>query len=142
MASIYRTARLNVPASAAWDVVDKYTRTDIHVFSVVAKQHMEGDWRICESPDGHVARELNITVDPEHMRASYTVPDLFESTFHHASMQVFDNGDGSSTLTWITDVLPDTFVEEHADLYDGLWSDLVQAVETGKDVDWPSPATA
>ena len=35
---------------------------------------------------------LNLTIDPEHMFASYTVPDVFDSTFHHASMRVFDMG--------------------------------------------------
>jgi hypothetical protein len=136
MASIYKSVKLSVPAAAAWDIVERYTRVDVHVFSVVAKQWLEGPVRVCVGVDGTEARELNVTVDPEHMRASYTVPDLFESTFHHASMQVFDTGDGGCWFTWITDVLPGEFVTAHARMYEGLWADLVRVLETGQDAEW------
>ena len=139
MAIIFKSANLKVSPAAAWDIVDRYTRNDVHVFSMVAKQRMEGPWRIVSS-GGFEYRELNITIDPEHMWASYTVPDLFGSTFHHASMRVFDSGDGGCRFEWVTDVDSDAFVVEQGDMYDALWADLVKVVETGQEAPWPAAA--
>ncbi len=91
MPIIFKSANLKVSAAAAWEVVERYMRNDVHVFSTAERQRMEGPWRIVTSA-GVEYRELNLTIDPEHMFASYTVPDVFDSTFHHASMRVFDRG--------------------------------------------------
>jgi hypothetical protein len=136
---IFKSADLSVSPAAAWRIVDRYMSNDIHVFSTAEKQRMEGAWRIVTS-EGVEYRELNVTVDPEHMFASYTVPDVFGSNFHHASMRVFDTGDGGCRFEWITDVDSGTYAAEHADLYDVLWADLVKVVETGEEAPWPAAA--
>ena len=33
MASIHFTARLDVPAEVAWDFLERYTRSEVHMFS-------------------------------------------------------------------------------------------------------------
>ena len=139
MPIIFKSANLKVSAAAAWEVVERYMRNDVHVFSTAERQRMEGPWRIVTSA-GVEYRELNLTIDPEHMFASYTVPNVFDSTFHHASMRVFDAGDGGCRFEWITDVDSDTYQVDHADLYDVLWADLVKVVETGQEAPWPATA--
>ena len=137
MPIIFKSADLKVSPTVAWDIVDRYTRNEIHVFSTAEKQRLEGPWRIVTSR-GVEYRELNLTTDAKHMFASYTVPAVFGSTFHHASMRVFDTGDGGCRLEWITDVDSDTYVVEQAALYDLLWADLVKVVETGQETPWPA----
>ncbi|MDT4887111.1 hypothetical protein FQZ97_1235310 [compost metagenome] len=53
-----------------------------------------------------MARELLVALDDEHRRLAYTVTDG-KATHHHASAQVFADGEGRSRFVWITDVLPD-----------------------------------
>jgi hypothetical protein len=129
MATIYKSADLKTGVETAWDFIDKYTRSEVHVFANSASERQEGDYRVVTDLEGKEFWELNVGKDPEHRYASYTVPDLFGATFHAASMQVFENGTDGCRLVWITDVLPDAFAEELGGFYDGLFKELVDAVE-------------
>jgi hypothetical protein len=129
MASIYKTAKLSITPEQAWDFVDKFTRSEVHVFSGAASERQEGDYRVVTDLEGNEVWELGVAVDPEHRRAAYTVPNLFGATFHAASMQVLENDGDGCTIVWITDVLPDTFAEEYGEFYVGLFDDLVSSME-------------
>ena len=141
MASIYKTAQLSINAKEAWDFIDKYTRSEVHVFANSQRERQEhipadsptgrpaGFYRVVTDLEGVDFWELNVGVDPEHMRAAYTVPGLFGATFHAASMQIVDTGAPGCTLIWITDVLPDSFAAELDRFYVDLFDELVAAVE-------------
>jgi len=129
MASIYKSAELSISAKDAWNFIDKYTRSEVHVFSNSQRERREGDYRVVTDLEGKEFWELNVRVDPEHMRAAYTVPGLFGATFHAASMQIVDTGGPVCTLIWITDVLPDSFATELDKFYVDLFDELVSAVE-------------
>ena len=45
-------------------------------------------------------------MDETHRRVAYTAVDAAGMTFHHASMQVIDDGPGRCRFVWITDFLP------------------------------------
>jgi hypothetical protein len=80
----------------------------------VLETDVDGDVRTLVMPDGHVVRELIVDVDDETRRLAYAViegerPPL---RHHHASLQVFAEGDGHSRLVWVTDVLPNSLAGE------------------------------
>lgn len=67
---------------------------------------LEGDERTLTLVDGGVVRELIIAVDDERRRLAYAVTETrLPLDRHHASFQVFAEGEGSR-LVWITDALP------------------------------------
>ena len=73
----------------------------------MADAHLDGDMRILTMPDGWVVREQIVAIDHTIRRMAYAVLDgqRLPLTYHHASFQVFDEGD-TSRLVWLTDVLP------------------------------------
>jgi hypothetical protein len=73
----------------------------------VADARIEGDVRILTMPDGTRVRELILAIDHTIRRMAYAVTDgqRLPLTYHHASFQIFDEGD-RSRLVWLTDVLP------------------------------------
>lgn len=118
-------------------------RADIRVFSFIEENRIEDQLRTVISGGGNLEQpELNITIDPEHMYASYTLLEspFWDGThFHHASMRVLGAGDGHCRFEWITDLAPDSAaakIEEFIDGY-GLWSDLLRVLETGEEA--PAP---
>ena len=143
MAIILQSADLSVSPDAAWDIVDRFMRADIRVFSFIKENRIEGPVRTVIS-EGLEQPELNITIDPEHMYASYTLLEspFWKATYHHGCMRVFDTGDGRCRFEWITDVAPDSWAVELASggYMDMLWSDLVKVLETGEEAPWPTAA--
>ena len=143
MAIILQSADLGVSPDAAWDIVDRFMRADIRVFSFIKENRIEGPVRTVIS-EGLEQPELNITIDPEHMYASYTLLEspFWKATYHHGCMRVFDTGDGRCRFEWITDIAPDSWAVELASggYMDVLWSDLVKVLETGEEAPWPTAA--
>lgn len=138
MAIIFKSANLTVSPAAAWDVVDRFMRADIRVFSFIEENRIEGRVRTVISGIGGGLEqpELNITIDPEHMYASYTMLESWhwKGTYHHGSMRVFDTRNGGCRFEWLTDIAPDSWAEElDGEYIDTLWSDLVKVLETGED---------
>jgi carbon monoxide dehydrogenase subunit G len=74
---------------------------------------IEGDTRILTFPGGSVARELIVDIDDAARRLAYAVVEgRMPLVHHHASFQVFAEGEGRSRLVWITDALPNELAEE------------------------------
>jgi hypothetical protein len=69
---------------------------------------IDGDVRTLTMPDGHVVRELIVAVDDDERRLAYAVVEGSRPPLqhHHATFQVFAEGDAQSRLVWITDILP------------------------------------
>jgi len=128
MASLHYTAELDVPADVAWDFLDRYTRSEVHVFSACVAERQEGDHRVVTLADGTEVWERNVTVDPARRRAVYTVPNLNGAEHHQAEMRVEEGPDGSASLVWVTDVVPHELVERQRPTYDVLFSELLAAV--------------
>lgn len=143
MAVMYYSKKIDVDADTGWSVIEKYTRAESHLFKAAASARMEtvtetsperpaGLYRVVTvAATGDEIYELDVSVDHEHRRLSYTVPGLFGAVHHHASMQVIPIDDTTSELIYITDVLPDSFVGQFAEFYEENFRDLAEAVEAG-----------
>lgn len=145
MASIFKSANLSVSPDAAWAVVERFMRADIRVFSFIEENRIDGALRTVVSAGGTLEQpELNVTVDPEHRYASYTLlaSSFWTGDFHHGCMRVFDTGDGHCRFEWITDVAPDSWAVQlqSGGYLDTLWSELVTVLETGEEAPWPEAA--
>jgi hypothetical protein len=130
VASIYRVATLEVSPEVAGDYLERFAYARAHVFSMATGERMEGDARIVTQADGSEIVELNVTVDPVRRRVAYTVPGLNGAEHHHAEMRVDVDADGSARLSWTIDYLPHHLAEEREELYDGLFAELLAAVNS------------
>jgi hypothetical protein len=107
MATIHKDIHLPADADTVWDAVRDVGRVHERLCpGVLTDAHLDGDARVVTFADGFVARELIVDVDDDTRRLAYAVVDG-PFTHHHASMRVTAEPDGSSRLTWITDLLPD-----------------------------------
>ncbi len=106
MASIRKEISLNVPSRDVWDAVRDVGAVHKRLCPGVLKDaHLENDARIVTFANGMVVRELIVDIDDDARRFVWAA--VGEPLKHHnASMQVFDDGDRSSRLVWITDILP------------------------------------
>lgn len=106
MASIRKELRLNVPSKDVWDAVRDVGAVHKRLCPGVLKDaRLENDARIVTFANGMVVRELIVDIDDDARRFVWAAEG--EPLKHHnASMQVFDDGDRSSRLVWITDILP------------------------------------
>ncbi|MEV8514652.1 SRPBCC family protein [Dactylosporangium sp. NPDC051484] len=79
----------------------------------VQEVSVDGNVRTLTMPDGHVVRELIIDVDDDARRLAYAVVEGARPPLqhHHATFQVFPEGDERSRLVWVTDILPDTLAD-------------------------------
>ena len=135
MATMHKQAKLDVPAESAWRFVERYTRSEVHMFpSLASGERQEGEYRVVTQHDGSEVWERNVSVDPARMRASYTIPGIPGIEHHHASMQVVDDADGFSTIVWITDVLPDAMVDALATTYETAFADMVRSLNASNGV--------
>lgn len=81
----------------------------------VVATRLDGDSRFLTFPNGNMVRELIVDVDDETRRLAYAVVEgRMPLTHHHASFQVFADGESESRsrLVWITDVLPNEFAAD------------------------------
>ncbi|MFG1923338.1 SRPBCC family protein [Cryptosporangium sp. NPDC048952] len=128
MAGIYRSATVQVSPDVAWAFLEAYARSDVHVFSACVAERQVDDYRVVTTKDGREIWERIVTTDPVHRRASYTVPGLTGTEFHHAEMHVGVDPDGATRLTWITDMIPHELSDERIAGYDLMFDELVAAV--------------
>lgn len=69
---------------------------------------LDGDTRTLTMPGGYLIRELILGIDHDAHRLAYSVVEgqHLPLTYHHASFQVFPDGDHGARLVWTTDLLP------------------------------------
>lgn len=128
MATIFCSAPLHVDPDVAWDFLERYARSEVHVFSACVAERQEGDVRVVTLADGSEVRERNVTVDAARRRAVYTVPDLVGAEHHQAEMRVDVDADGVATLVWCTDVVPDGLADALRPVYGPMFEELLAAV--------------
>lgn len=106
MASITKRIPLSVAADTVWAAVRDVAHPH-HLFAgVLTDASFDGDTRVVTFTSGAVVRERIVDVDDAARRLAYTVvggPFLH----HQASLTVTEEPDGTSTLTWTTDLLAD-----------------------------------
>jgi carbon monoxide dehydrogenase subunit G len=102
MASIYREARLSSTAAEVWQALRDVGNVHRLFPVVLLNARLEGDFRVVTFASGQEVRERIITIDDERRRVAYAV--VQDGRLHHnASMQVFEETEGSSRFVWITD---------------------------------------
>lgn len=107
MASICKEFPVKVPPQFAWEAIKDVGA--IHkrlVRGFVTDTVLEGDTRTVTFANGFVVREQIVTVDESLRRLVYHAVGG-RASHHNASLQVFAGPDGTSTLMWTTDLLPD-----------------------------------
>jgi len=106
MASITTPIPLAADADTVWAAVRDVGRPDLLFPGVLTDSRLEGDERVVTFADGRVVRERIVTVDDDARRVAYAVVGG-TLRHHNASMVVTAEADGTSVLTWVTDLSPD-----------------------------------
>ncbi|GAA0461719.1 hypothetical protein Ade02nite_16310 [Paractinoplanes deccanensis] len=113
MATVCAEAVIDAPADHVWDAIADVGAVHQRLLpGRVTAARLDGDTRILTMPDGTEVRELILAIDHTIRRMAYTVTggQRLPLSYHHASFQVFEEGD-RSRLVWLTDVLPHTMAE-------------------------------
>ena len=76
----------------------------------VTDTRLDGDSRLVTFVNGVTVRERIIDVDDARRRLAYSIVG-WKATHHHASFQVFADGDNRSRVVWIADLLPHELAE-------------------------------
>ncbi|MET3389753.1 SRPBCC family protein [Variovorax atrisoli] len=108
MATVYKEFVVEAGAAQVWDALRDFNAVHTRLapgFLTACTIDAEGA-RILTFANGLVAREVLVGIDESHRRLAYTVTGG-KATHHHATAQVFEEGEGRSRFVWITDVLPD-----------------------------------
>jgi len=107
MASIYEQFTIENSAAHVWECLrDFYALHERLVPGFVTACREEDGARVITFFNGRVTRERLVSIDDTNLRLSYTVLGG-QSAHHHASAQVFAEGERRCRFVWITDVLPD-----------------------------------
>jgi hypothetical protein len=106
MASIHIESAVDVSADTAWHALREVAQPDKLFSPVLLAAEMHGDTRTVRFGNGLVVRERVIDVDDARRRVAYSVLDAPGLTYHHASMQIVEEGPDRSRFVWITDFLP------------------------------------
>ena len=114
MASIHKEIVIEVAPEKVWAAVRDVGAVHRRLVPGYAVDtHLDGDFRILTMPNGDVVRELIVDIDDERRRLAYAVIETrMPLVHHHASFQVFAEGENRSRLVWITDALPNTLATE------------------------------
>ena len=106
MASIHKEILIDASPDHVWDALRDFGALHTRLApGFVTDTRLDGDARIVTFANGTVARELLVDCDDSRRRLVYAV--ISERVKQHsASVQVTAEGDGSSRLAWIVDVLP------------------------------------
>jgi uncharacterized protein YndB with AHSA1/START domain len=109
VASVRCEIVITAPPELVWDVLRDVGAVHQRLLpGRVIATRIEGDQRFLTFPDGHVVRELIVTVDDDAQRLVYSVVQGARppARYHHASFEVRPEGAHAARLIWTTDVLP------------------------------------
>jgi carbon monoxide dehydrogenase subunit G len=106
MASIHKEFIVAAHPDQVWDALRDFGALHTRLVpGFVLDTKLDGDARIVTFANGTVARELLVDCDDARRRLVYAVVSE-RLKQHSASIQVFADGDSSSRVTWVADVLP------------------------------------
>ncbi|GIH92768.1 SRPBCC family protein [Planobispora siamensis] len=133
MASIRHEIVIDASPEHTWDVLRDVGAVHERLLpGRVADTRIEGDQRFLTFPDGHVVRELIVSIDDDTRRLAYSVVEGARPPLehHHASFEVRPEGERASRLIWTTDVLPHSFGAELRIRVERGAAEMKQAIET------------
>ena len=106
MASIQIESPVAVSADTAWGALRQVGRADKLFAPVLDAADIHGDMRTVHFANGPLLHERIIDVDESSRRVAYSVLDSPGLTYHHASMQIVEEGPQRCRFVWTTDFLP------------------------------------
>lgn len=106
MTTVYKEFIAEAGVDQVWEVLRDFGAVQRLAPGFVTECHLEEGARIVTFANGLVARELLVGLDESVRRLCYSAVGG-KATHHHASAQVFAEGEGRTRFVWITDVLPD-----------------------------------
>jgi Polyketide cyclase / dehydrase and lipid transport len=106
VASIDKRIAVDVASEAAWRHLRDVGRAHELFTPVLTECRLEGDVRTVRFGNGMVLREQILDVDDAHRRVAYAALDAPGMRYHHASMQVVEDGAERCVFVWTTDFLP------------------------------------
>jgi len=106
MASIHEQLAVEVGADEAWSRLRLIGEPHKLFAPVLVDGQLDGDTRTVKFANGMVVQERILDVDDKRRRVAYSAVNGPGMTYHHASMQVLDEGPGRCLFVWITDFLP------------------------------------
>jgi Polyketide cyclase / dehydrase and lipid transport len=107
MASIHKDIAIDARPDDVWAAVRDFGALDRRLAAgFVTNSRLDGHTRVVTFHNGNVACELLVDCDEVRRRLVYAV--VSERVKHHnASVQVVAEGETSSRILWVVDVLPD-----------------------------------
>ena len=126
MASIRIERLIDASADQVWDAIRDvgalHTRL---VPGFVIDTRLEDGARIVTFGNGMTAREILVDVDDARRRFAYSVRgETLEH--HHATNEVFDDGEGGCRFVWVADLLPDSLAAMFSSMM-GHGADVLKA---------------
>ncbi len=106
MASITEQVTLEVGADRAWAALRDVGRAHVLFAPVLTDGSIDGDIRTVTFANGMVLQERILDVDEARRRVSYAALNAPGTEYHHASMQIIEDGDQRCQFVWITDAHP------------------------------------
>ena len=106
MASIHKQVTVAVGADNAWTALRRVGDAHKLFAPVLVDARLEGDIRIVTFANGMVLHERILDVNDDRRRVAYAAMDAPGTTYHHASMQIVDDGPGRCQFVWVTDFHP------------------------------------
>ena len=106
MASIHKQMAVEVGSDEAWAALRLVGEPHKLFAPVLVDGQLDGDTRTVRFANGMVLQERILDVDDKSRRVAYSAVNGPGMTYHHASMQVLDDGPGRCRFVWITDFLP------------------------------------
>jgi hypothetical protein len=106
MASIHKEMAVDAPADQVWnafrDIGSVHSRL---ARGFVVDTRLDGESRLVTFANGMTVRERIVDLDDAARRLAYSVVE-WQATHHHATFQVFADGERRSRIVWIADLLP------------------------------------
>ena len=106
MAAIHKKVTVEVGGDKAWAALRRVGDAHKLFAPVLVDARLDGDVRTVTFANGMVLRERILDVDDERRRVAYAAMDAPGTTYHHASMEIVDEGPGRCQFVWVTDFHP------------------------------------
>ena len=131
MASITEHVSVAVDVQRAWQSLRDVGRAHVLFAPVLVAGSMAGEVRTVTFANGMVAQERILDIDDQRRRVAYAALNVPGMEYHHASMQVVEDGPGRCHFVWITDVHPAAVADRIRPLITQGAQALKKNLETG-----------
>jgi len=140
MASIHIESPVAVSADTAWNALRQVGQPDKLFAPVLEGADIHGDTRTVHFANGPVLHERIVAVDEPTRRVAYSVLDSPGLTYHHASMQIIEDGPQRCRFVWTTDFLPAESAAALRPVIEAGTKALKANLETSRDRQVAAPA--